>query len=338
MGEQPLAVEHVSEKIQSHVSLDFFLEVSSVPMTWFQLLSSVLVSLGPLAVVFATLIVPKSSLLIISLAGAVGWLIAATLASVLWRLLTPASFYPIIAVVLCWIFITGSRCFLCWLWFKLRVFLLADSTFVSKPSSTSNDTLEVVADDDDQKPRAPLPPPRSYALEEHALSLEDEEGSITTSSAGLSVGCGFALAQTLITQAPLWEASAGPGTLMSLSCSGLTSLALSSLIASILALLQIIVTVLSFDGFKRKSVSRVCLASSIYLIASLATVVNSATGESLCIAPLLVDFSLLLTSAALVHYTSVRAPPPILPRKFSSWRTDFFPNDVSPSSSDDYRS
>lgn len=149
-------------------------------------------------------------------------------------------------------------------------------------------------------------------------------------AAGL--GWGYALAQVLTTQSALWADSAGPGSLMSTSCSGMSALALSSLLASAMALAQVCVFVLFMDGFVRRSLFRCLLPLALYLSASSASLLNALPGDSLCVVPLLVAALVLSLLAALTCCALFKDPPPppltVLPSSWSLSIRDWYPLQV----------
>ena len=217
-------------------------------MTFLQVVSGLLVCLGPLGVIFWGFIRPKPAYIVVAIIGNFAWVCAAILASLIWRILSPVAFFAPFPVLLTFACVSLARWLLAWLWLRVN---------------------------------------RIYSPDSFVYSNLDFS---------VAAGWGLATAQVLITQSALWADSAGPGTLMSISCSGLSALALSSLLSSIFAILQITVTVMFFDGYIRQSRYHCLLPLLLYLIASSGTILNRLSGESLCISSLLLSFGVLVFS------------------------------------------
>ena len=89
-------------------------------------------------------------------------------------------------------------------------------------------------------------------------------------SAALSVGWGIGASMALILQAPGLFSALGPADLPAQGCPSVSAFHIQALITLPLALTHILITIVLFDAYQRKSWFLIVLATSLHLVASFA--------------------------------------------------------------------
>ena len=100
--------------------------------------------------------------------------------------------------------------------------------------------------------------------------FREDPSKPTPLAAAVSVGWGIGASMALITQAPTLFSALGPADLASPACPSVSAFHIQALMILPTALLHILLTIIVFDAYPRRSWLLICLTAFLHFVAAFA--------------------------------------------------------------------
>jgi len=209
------------------------------------------IALSPAVAVFVLVVAKSPRLIILTIGSSFFWLISILLASIWWKIISP--FQSVYYWIIPWSVLFQEL--IRFAFYKL--YMKAEKGFVAK---RSQQTAHLTTHPDELK-------------------------------ASLALGLGMGLTHSFITYVTvLWEAI-GPASSFSPACPNVNLFLTSALLSLCFILLNVFWTIISFDGFRRRSWLKMGGVVGSHLIASFLTLLNVKGGS--CYTAIILEFILL---------------------------------------------